>query len=149
MPDTPSENSDTPATQPEGTPQVDPSQPVADTPPSLSPPSATVEPFQSAGGPPPPVEAPKKRGGNVVFLVLLLLIIAAATGGYYYWSQGGSLPFLGAKSTPTPSPQASNTSANPDLDTAMQAADESLGDVDSNLANADTVLGDKQGDLSE
>jgi len=116
--------------------------------PVVPPPSATVEPFQSAGGPPPPESKPKRGKGGLVLIVVLLVLLALAGLGYYLVSTGKVK--LGSTVTPKASSSAA-PSATPtsNIDTAYSQTDAAVGQLSNDLDNADTALGDKQGDLSE
>ena len=99
----------------------------------------------SGGGPPAPEAKPKKGKGKLVVVILLLLAVVG--GGGYYLYQAGQLPFLASKATPSPTPSASPATGEFDAD--LKGVDTSVADVANALADTDTVLGDKQGDLSE
>jgi len=107
-----------------------------------------VQPFDAAGAPPAPEPEPKKSHTKAIVITALALLALAAAGFYAY--QSGLLKSIGvapktAATVTTPTPSATPA----DLDAALQEADTALGAVNSSLINADSALGDKQGDVSE
>ena len=136
---------DTPSNVP-STPPVAP----ADESPRMPPPSATVEPFVSAGGPPPTVPAPPKRTGKALGIITAIVLIAGAAVAFYT-VPGLQEKFGFAKPTPTATPTATPTptSSADAFDASLQDVDTSMDKLDSDLTGTDTSLDDKQGDLSE
>jgi hypothetical protein len=109
-------------------------------------PSPTVEPFQSAGGPPPQASEPKRgHKGLIIGLGIVVVLILAAVA--YYAVSSGVLK-LGSTTKPSPTPSSTPAAAD-NLDSDYQQLDSSVGQLTNDLNDADTALGDKQGDLSE
>jgi hypothetical protein len=105
-------------------------------------PSATVEPFMSAGGPPPPSGKPKKSHAKM-FVALAVLVILVGAGAYLVLFSG---VFKTADNTPSPTTAAT---ASQSYTTSLADVDSALSALNTNLADVDSSLNDKSGSLSE
>jgi hypothetical protein len=137
--------------QPETEPPVDDAVgasagPEAPTPkpaslPEMPHPSATVQPFDSAGVPHPSLTPSTPKHHKVLRVLAVLAVLVVAAAGYMFYAQ--FKPVRNAAKTTTPTPRPVNIADD------YSGFITSLGDVDTSLTNADTSLGDKAGDLSE
>jgi hypothetical protein len=114
--------------------------------PSAPPSSAIVQPFDSSGTPPPANDAGSKKSskGLVIGLVVLLLVLAGGAYAYRVYTNPAT-PKAATVTTSTTVAKDPTT----DIVAPLQTLDVSMGELDSNLKDTDTVLGDSQGDLSE
>jgi hypothetical protein len=123
---------------------------------SVPSPSAVVEPFVSGGGPPPSESLPKNNSGIFVMLGIAVVIILAAVVAFYVLhgmknNKTSSSSIYGSvavdNSSPSPSPSSSAVAGS--LASSIQGINQSMSDLQTNLASTDTALADKQGNLSE
>jgi hypothetical protein len=115
--------------------------------PKLTPPSATVEPFDALGQPPVQSLPAKKRHSKAIIMFLLLLVLLGTAG--YYAFQNGWLAQYGFGSNPATTQATPTSSPSGPLDSALEETDTALGEANASLNNAGTGLDDKQGDLGE
>lgn len=129
-------------------PPVEPAAPVQDEP-KLQPPSASVEPFDASGTLPPPeqvIPESPHTGLKLIIGFVVVGLIGAGALAFYVMNDYSLSP---KKPTSSATVKPAVVSYTIGLEASLQAVDVSLGDLSTNLKDSDTVLSDKQGDLSE